>query len=190
MTTLQTFLASIEPLPDALAARLLDIVREKTLVRREHLIRAGKICRNIYFIRAGLLRCYYFNGSKEVSSWFLKEGDVCIDVESFFEQRVGDENIQALEDSVVEYISHEQLESLYRDFPSFNRWGRLLTQKYYLLCYRRMKGLWMENATEKYKWIQQHDPDILQRVQGKYLASHLGITNVMLSRLRNERRGS
>jgi CRP-like cAMP-binding protein len=190
MTTLQAFLASIEPLPDGLAARLQDIVREKTLVRREHLIRAGKICRNIYFIREGLLRCYYFNGSKEVSSWFLKEGDICIDVESFFEQRFGDENIQALEDSVLEYISHEQLESIYRDFPGFNRLGRLLTQKYYLLYYRRMKGLWMENATEKYKWIQQHDPDILQRVQGKFLASHLGITNVMLSRIRNERRDS
>jgi CRP-like cAMP-binding protein len=187
MTTLQTFLASIEPLPDGLAARLQDIVREKTLARREHLIRAGKICRNIYFIREGLLRCYYFNGSKEVSSGFLKEEDICIDVESFFEQRFGDENIQALEDSVIEYISHEQLESIYRDFPSFNRWGRLLTQKYYLLCYRRMKSLWMKSCADRYQWFRKNCPDLFLRVPAKYLSSFIGMTETMISRLKEKK---
>jgi CRP-like cAMP-binding protein len=187
MTELLAYLNSIYPLPDGLVERLQGIIKEKRLNRKDYLLKAGKVCQNIYFIRRGLLRCYYFKETKEISAWFMKEGDICIAVESFFEQRYSNENIQALEDSVVEYISHRELQDIYHDFPAFNFIGRVLTEKYYLLEYRKVLAMWMQRAQDRYKWFQNNFPDLTQRVPAKYLASYIGMTQTMLSRLKGKR---
>jgi CRP/FNR family transcriptional regulator, anaerobic regulatory protein len=64
---------------------------------------------DIWFIEKGMLRCFYMLEDKEVSSWFMKEGDVTVSVESFFRQTISYESIQALEDSTVHYITFHTL---------------------------------------------------------------------------------
>src|SRR5882757_6572563 len=114
MISLFKYLRSIYPLSEALRDHLEDIVKEKRLAKKDYLLKAGQTCTNIYFIERGLLRSYYFKGGKEISACFMKEGDICIAVESFFTQRHGQENIQALEDCVVHYISYDELQRIYR----------------------------------------------------------------------------
>jgi CRP-like cAMP-binding protein len=38
-------------------------------------------------------------------------------------------------------------------------------------------------ANDRYEWLAQEQPELLQRVPQKHLASYLGITPVSLSRL-------
>ena len=187
MITLLRYLRSIHPLSEALRDHLEDIVKEKKLARKDYLLKAGQICSNIYFIEKGLLRSYYFKGEKEISSWFMKEGDICIAVESFFTQQYGQENIQALEDCVVHYISYEDLQRIYRDFGEFNIIGRILVERCYLLTVQRITAMWMQRAHDRYDWLANQFPDLLQRVPAKYLASYLGITEVMLSNIKSGR---
>jgi len=61
-------------------------LESKMLKKKEMLLEKGRICKNIFFIEKGLIRCFYLLNEKEVSSWFMKEGDVIISVESFFKQ--------------------------------------------------------------------------------------------------------
>jgi CRP/FNR family transcriptional regulator, anaerobic regulatory protein len=153
------------------------------------ILKAGHICQHIYFIERGLLRCFYLNNDQEVCSWFMKEGDVIASVESFFEQKESYEYIQALEDSTLHYISFRDLDFIYKNFSEFNYIGRELVQKYYKLSEQRLYSLRMQRGLERFESLRQNDPDLVQRVEQKYLASYLGITEQYLSMLKGMKSG-
>lgn len=157
------------------------------LPKKDYLLRAGHVSRNICFIAKGLLRCFYFKDGEEVSSWFMKEGDVIISVESFFTQKESYESIQALEDSLLYYITYDELQHLYRHFPEFNFIGRVLVERYYTLSEQRLFSLRMQRSQERYEYLLQHHPELVLRVPMKNLASYLGITEETLSRIRSKK---
>jgi len=187
MTGLFSYLHSISPLSETLRQHLQQIVKRKELARKEHLLQAGQVCKSIWFIERGLLRCYTARESGEVCSWFMKEGDVCMSVESFFLQQSSLENIQAMENTELYSIEFEELQQIYREFPAFNITGRVLLEKYYLLSEQRLTAMRSRRAPERYRWLGEHSPELLQRVPAKYLASYLGITEVMLSNIKGRR---
>src|SRR6202035_3567234 len=116
MDKLLAFLDSIYPLPPELREQLIRLLKTRAFARKEFLLKAGHISRNIYFIEKGLVRCFYLLGNRDISAWFMKEGDVVVSVNSFFGQVQSSESIQALEDTTVHYISYEELEALYERF--------------------------------------------------------------------------
>ena len=186
MQELLLHLNSIHPLSSELKEHLSQILSLKQLAKKEYLLKAGHVCRSICFIRQGLLKCFYQKDQHEVCSWFMKEGDVIISVESFFSQTSSYESIQAIEDTELYCINHEQLEYLYRTFPEFNFIGRVLLQKYYTLSEQRLYSLRMQKSQERYEYLLEHHPELVLRVPSKYLASYLGITEVTMSKVRSK----
>jgi CRP-like cAMP-binding protein len=139
------------------------------------------------FIKKGLLRAFYVKGENEVSSWFMKEGDICVSIESFYGQRPGYEYIQAIEDTQLYYLYYAELELIYQKFPEFNVIGRILTIKYLTLWSEQLYAIRMQNAKERYEWLLQFHPELIQRVPQKFIASYLDITPETLSKIRSER---
>jgi CRP-like cAMP-binding protein len=117
----------------------------------------------------------------------MKEGDVCISVESWFRRMESRENIQALERTEVYYISWRQLQDIYERYPAFNFTGRLLTEKYYLQSEQRLAAMRLRRSHERYQWLMESSPELLLRVPAKHLASYLGMSEVMLSNIRSRR---
>ncbi|MDP4265053.1 MAG: cyclic nucleotide-binding domain-containing protein [Bacteroidota bacterium] len=181
MEELLAFLNSVFPLSDALTEHLSLTVKVRELRKKEILLRAGHICRDIHFIARGLLRCYYEKGEQEVCSWFMKEGDVIVSIESFFERKVSYESIQALEDCVLFYINYDELYHIYQTYPEFNWISRELTQHYYILWAKQLYGLRMQSAQERYDWLLANFPELALRVPAKYVASWLGINEAHFS---------
>ncbi len=186
MERLFAHLSSIHPLSQALQEQLLVLLKEKEIEKKSFLLKSGHICRSIYFIDKGLFRCFYMKDEKEVCSWFMKEGDVIISVQSFFQQVTSIETIEALEDGVVYYVTYEELQYLYKTFPEFNYVGRVLTEQYYILCEQRLYSIRMQRAAERYQYLLDHFPELILRVPSKYIASYLSITEETLSRIRNK----
>jgi CRP-like cAMP-binding protein len=186
MPELLGFLTSINPLSNELTARLQEIIKEKEFTRKSFLLKAGRICNNLYFVKKGLFRASYRNESRDISFSFMKEGTICVDLESYTRQTYSEMNIQALEDSLVQYLSREHLEKLYHDFPIFNRIGRILAEKCLLFERGRIKGMWMQKAQDRYDWFRKNFPELVARVPGKYLASYIGMTEEMLSRIKQK----
>lgn len=184
METLLRNLQAIHPLSNALLEYLQKHLRCLQIGKRHYLLKAGHVCRNIYFIEKGLFRCFYLKEEAEVSSWFMKEGDVIASVLSFFNQTPSYESIQAIEDSIVHYIEHRELEYIYRTFPEFNYVGRVLVQKYYMLSEQRLYSLRMQRAQERYDYLLEYHSELVLRVPAKYLASYLGITEVTMSKIK------
>jgi CRP-like cAMP-binding protein len=186
MEQLLKFLNSVYPLSNDLVNYLMQNLQGEVFKKKKMLLEKGRVCRNIFFIEKGLIRCFYLLNEKEVSSWFMKEGDVIISVESFFKQVPSYESIQALEDCSVYYINYDQLMYAYMNFVEFNFVGRMLTEKYYTLCEQRLYSLRMHKAAERYNDLMQNDPEIIRRVPSKYIASYLGISLETLSRVKSK----
>lgn len=177
----------IHPMSQGLMDCLKTTLKEKTIVKRDYLLKAGRVAGNIYFISTGLLRCYYMKEDVPVSTWFMKEDDICISVESFFQQKPSHDFIQALEHTVMYYISYDELQHIYLSFPEFNFISRVITEKYYRLSEERLFMLRMQSGKERYENLLNHYPDLVRRVPQKYLASYLDLTEVSLSKIRGRK---
>jgi len=186
MEELLSFLHGIHPLTAGLRRHLKNILREQTVRRKEIILKSGTVSRRIYFIKTGLFQCYYHSGTKQVCSWFMQEGDVILSVVSFFSQTLSYESIQALEDSVVYSISYDELQHIYKKYPSFNFNGRVLTERYYQRSEERQYTIKRKTTKERYQHFFKHHEDLLQRIPRSSLASYLGMRPETLSRVRND----
>ncbi|MES2328575.1 MAG: Crp/Fnr family transcriptional regulator [Bacteroidota bacterium] len=184
-------LESIAPLPEGVEAFLQKRLTVRSFAAKEYLLHAGDNSDRLSFVASGLVRIFSDTPSKlgasdkEVCNWFLMEGDVAISVESFFEQTVSEEYIQALEPTVTVSLSRDELADVYKRFPTFNYHGRILTQRYYVQAVRQLKALRYKRADDSYKYLAEQFPKILQRVPSRYLASYLGVNETYLSTLRS-----
>jgi CRP-like cAMP-binding protein len=176
MEPLFQLLNSIKQLSPELVDYLNQHLQTKEVKAKDLLLKSGQICRNICFVEKGLFRCYYEKDGKEVCTWFMKEFDVIVSVTSFFTQEQSYENIQALEDSVVHYISRDELYSAYEKFPEFNYVGRELLTKYYLLSEERLVCIRNSTGIQKVAFLYKHYADLVERVEQQYLASYLDMT--------------
>jgi CRP-like cAMP-binding protein len=183
MSDLLVFLSSIHPLPEDLVDRLRSIIGEQSFSRKAYLVRAGQLSQNVFFVNRGLLRSFYSKGEKEISSGFIREDELCLPIEHLFHHPYGMETIQALEDTKTQVIPFKQWLAAYADFPVFRTIGLRLMEKYIQTHYLRFRATWMQPAGDRYRWLQDSLPDLAERVQAKFLAPLLGMSNVMYSRL-------
>ena len=187
MKELLSLLNNIHPLSQELHQYLSQHLKTTTIDKKQFLLQAGQINRHIYFIKKGLLRCYYIHDQQEVCSKFLKEGDIIVSANSFFLQKESYESIQAIEDSVLWHICYDELQYIYRNFPEFNIIARVLSIKSYLLSEQRLNFIRMKQAAGRYTSMLEHFPDLVLRVPSKYLASYLSISVETLSRIRGKK---
>lgn len=188
MKELLLLLNNIHPLSPSLQQYLNDKLKSRTVHKKEYILEAGHVSRHIYFIRKGLLRCYYMEGGQEVCSKFLKEGDIVVSASSFFLQRESVEYIQALEEAILWYLCFDELQYVYKHFPEFNTISRVITTKSYLLSEQRLTFIRMKSAADRYSLLIRNFPELILRVQAKYIASYLGISVETLSRIRSRRK--
>lgn len=187
MNELLDYLETIQPLSPGLRQHLFNILQLKVVNKKDFLLKTGQVSNKIYFIEKGIVRCFYMKYEKEISSWFMKEGDVIISVESFFTQKPSYESIQALEDCVLHSIRYDELQYIFHHFPEFNYIARLLTEKYYTMSEQRLYSMRMERAFERYNHLLSEHAELVQRVPSTFIASYLGITLETLSRIKHVR---
>lgn len=190
MEHLLSILEGIAPMSQELKNHLSTVVRFKTFSKNEYLLKSGQQGNAIMFLEKGLVRCYYekLEGDKkrEISRWFLKEGDVIVSLSSFYRDKPSIEFIQALEETSVIFISKNELEFIYKNFPEFNLHGRSLSTMYQLLWDDILYGHVMQNAEERYSWLLENHSNLALRVPGKHLASFLGMDEATFSKTKKK----
>lgn len=184
MKEVLTVLHNLHPLSNELKDYLSQHLSTAAIKKGAFLLKPGQVCKHVWFIRSGLLRCYHILEDQQVSSKFMKEGDIIVSASSFFLRRESDEYIQALEDAIVSSITWSELEYIYNHFPEFNIIARMLTTKSYLLSEQRAAFLRLPKATDRYKAMMQQHPDLLMRVPSRYISSYLNISEGTISRIR------
>jgi CRP-like cAMP-binding protein len=172
------------PLSAECLAHLRKIIKRTSLKQEELLLKAGQVCKNIYFIEKGLLRCFYMLRKMDVSDWFFGEMETVVSIDSFYDQKSSGDYIQAVEDCELLYITYDELMYMYRTFVEFNVVGRVLTIKYLQEWHRQARNIRMLTAAERYQYLMKTRPDLIRRVLVKHLASYLDMSKETLSRIR------
>ncbi len=161
---------------------------EKQFKKGSVIWRQGNRCRNLYIVKKGLLRVYYYNNEgKEITHWFAAESTALTDLGSFFQGSLSEYNMETLEDSLVYTITLTKLNTLFDEYHEIERFGRLFTMEMMIQITEKVKDLQFRTAQERYNILLEKHPAIIQRAPLGKIASYLGITQQSLSRIRAQR---
>jgi CRP-like cAMP-binding protein len=178
------FLNEIHPLKGDTQKSINSFLKPIKIPKKDFILREGDTCNKVIFITKGLARAYYVDDGKDITTWFMKEGNVIFSIISFLTQTKGEEFIQAEEDLEGFYITYEELQLLYKKHMEFNIIGRILVELYYMLSERRNTCIRMRTSKERYEYLLKYHSDLLLRAPRAHLATFVGVTPETLSRLK------
>jgi CRP-like cAMP-binding protein len=146
----------------------------------------NSVCRQVGFILKGLFRVYYVDPGteQEHNLYFIPEHMFLTSLKGLLTQTTCPYLIEALEDAELLVIDREHLQQLYLRSHSWERFGRLLAEQYFLFNQMRSESLLTQTAEERYVDLIENQPDMLNRVSLGHIASYLGIKGPSLSRIR------
>ena len=150
----------------------------------EHLTNEGQVENYVYFILQGGVRNYWVQDGEELCIDFFFEGSFTNSFMSFLLREKSVVSVQALSDTKVERVHVNHIQQLYKDSLNFNKLGRLIAESLYIRRTKRELSLITHSARERYDFLLADNPEFVQRVPLKYLATFLGINPETLSRIR------
>ena len=110
-----------------------------------------------------------------------------ISFESFNNQVPSKENITALVDSEISTITYEKQKELYRLVPAWQNICKDLADFKSREMISRSVQFQTLSASERYDLFCKENPEIVQKVALKHIASYLGIDIATLSRIRKKK---
>lgn len=172
-------------LDDDEATLLTSLLTVQEVKKKEHLLKAGEICNDNYFIVSGCFRLYIINqkGVEQViqfgiENWWITE------YVSLKSGKASGFYIQAVENAAVIVLNKKVQEELFEKIPQLERYFRIVLEKAYASQLMRINYIFNLSGEEQYRHFNRNFPEFVQRVPQYMLASYLGITPEFLSKLR------
>jgi CRP-like cAMP-binding protein len=162
-------------------------IKIKKVQKKNVYIHAGNHCTEIGLLMTGSMRQYHLLPDGERTTFFFFEGDFACDYQSIITNQPATITIEALEDCEVLYFHRDVLLRLYRLYPTYETFGRLIAESVYLCAMERLNTFILNSPEERYRHFlnSAESEQILTRIPQHYIASYLGITPVSLSRIRS-----
>lgn len=163
-------------------------VNQVSLKKKEYLMQAGQVCRNLYFVEKGCLRMFFINDkSVEQITQFALDGWWLADYFSFLDNKSSEYYIQAIEKSEVLAIDATVFEQLLAEVPRMERYFRIIMQRAVAAAQVRTKLMFEMTKEEFYQHFATSFPEFVQRVPQYMVASYLGLTPEYVSELRKKK---
>lgn len=175
------------PLKNEEKQLVIELFKPKLYRKRQYVLLEGVVCNQFNFVVRGCLRMYKIDdkGNTHILQ-FASENWWLSDIGSFHDCKPSDLNIDALEDTMVLQISHENLLLLYKQAPKFDRIFRVLIENSFVSLQKRLLQNISSTAEERYLTFLENYSHLSNRLPQTQIASFLGITPEFLSRLRNK----
>lgn len=186
MSTFLDYIGRYTSLSTALAQDLQGSLEVNAYAKGHILLNEGRVCHRLYFLENGTARTFYYRDGKDITSWIYPEQLPFTAWSSFLSGEPSFEYIEILEDATVHSITSNQLESLYDNYPSLERFGRRLVEEQLHFLDQFYKGYLFMTAREKYDLLHSIFPDVTLRVNLGHIASFLGVSQETLSRIRRQ----
>jgi CRP-like cAMP-binding protein len=159
----------------------------KKLRKRQFLLQEGDTWQNNAFVCKGCVRTYRIDskGLEHILN-FAIEGWWTGDREALLTGNPAKSTIDVLEDSVILLINKENFEMLCHKIPAFNELVNTILERSFVASQNRIHANISFTAEEKYVNFIKTYPTIYNRVPQHMIASFLGLTPEMLSRVRSK----
>jgi len=155
--------------------------------KKESLLENADVCRSNYFVVKGCLRMFFVNEKGvEQTTQFAIENWWLADYMSFQTQSSSEFCIQAVEKSDLMMIDFHDQERLMSEFPTMERYFRIISQKANAASQRRIKFMYDYSKEDQYRHFNNSFPEFTQRIPQYLLASYLNFTPEYLSEIRKK----
>lgn len=152
--------------------------------KKKFILKPGAFARNFYFVVKGVIHGFIKEGTKQITTWIHEENEIVGSIRTLGTNKPCEEYLQALEDSELIVIPIAMTEEVFENFPETNKIARRLWEYNYRGAEERAYLGRITSAEKKYKKFMERQPNLINRVSLKYIASYLGMTVETLCRVR------
>ena len=171
-------------MPDASLDKLQPCLTQVSYPKGFRVLKCGKVEKDIFFIKQGIVRAYTPVDGNEITFWVGKEGATLVSMKGYVNDEPGYETMELLEDSVLYVLKRKKLKELFSEDLHIANWGRRYAAMELLATEERLISMLSAIASERYKELLAKEPDLLQRLPLGSIATYLGVTQASLSRIR------
>ena len=164
---------------------LLPVCKVRRFGKKEVLTKAGEVENHFNFIVKGLARKYYRKNHHEINTQISFEGQMLLSQESFHSRLPSEYFIEAIEPTTVVSITYDDTEKLFASSQRMERLGRLIVTYSMVIKDRWQILLVKMTPRERFLNFVTKNPELMQRVPQKFLASYLNIKPETFSRFKH-----
>ena len=154
------------------------------LAKGTFFLKAGEVNKHVGFLEKGLVRYFVYKNDEESTFEFTKEGEFIADYQSFNNNTVSVQNIQAIEDCELLIINYPDVQTIFNTTNNGNLIGRHIIEHRFDVMVSHLLALYMQNHEERYKSFVSQYSDLIQRIPQYLIASYVGVQPQSLSRIR------
>ncbi len=177
-------LETLHTIPDSDWEVMEALFHKKNYAKNEHILTVGEIENYLYFIERGILRSYVNRKDSEVTLEFSFQETLFSSYDSFLLRAPSLINVQAITAASLWRINYDDLQKIYSETQSGNLIGRMAAEMLSIEKSNRELDLLTKPAEQRYLELFENQPQLVQRIPLKYIASYIGITPQALSRIR------
>lgn len=164
---------------------LIPVIRIRKFGKKELMTKAGEVENYFNFILKGLARKYYKKGHHEINTQISYEGHLLLSQESFHSRQPSEYFVETIEPTHVVSITHDDLERVYAQSHRMEHLARLLITYAMVIKDRWQMQLVKMTPRERFLHFVMKNPELMQRVPQKFLASYLNIKPETFSRFKH-----
>ncbi len=157
--------------------------------KKDYFVRQNEPCKYVGFVQSGIFRYTRINndGNEPIVGYSFTDNFVC-DYPSLIKNSGALTNIQAVTDCSVYILSMKELNDFWETSMATQRFGRLVAEEIFVETYGRLLGFYCDTPEQRYIALLERNPDLLQYITLKEIASFLGVTPETVSHIRRKLR--
>jgi CRP-like cAMP-binding protein len=153
--------------------------------KRQVITPPGEIENYFNFIGKGLVRKYFLKEKEEINTQISTEGQIILSHESYHSRFPSEYVVEAIEPTTLVSISYDDMEKIFSSSARMERLGRLIVTFAMIIKDRWQMNMIKLTPRERFLNFVQKNPELLQRVPQKFLASFLNIQPETFSRFKH-----
>ncbi|MBI5371747.1 MAG: Crp/Fnr family transcriptional regulator [Sphingobacteriales bacterium] len=169
---------------------LLPYCKVRRFGKKEVITRAGEVENHFNFIVKGLARKYYRKGHQEINTQISLQGQMLLCQESFHSRLPSEYTVETIEPTTLVSITYDDAEKMFASSQRMEHLGRVIVTYSMVLKDKWQMQLVKMTPRERFISFVTKNPELMQRVPQKYLASFLNIKPETFSRFKHLLRNS
>ena len=164
---------------------LVPVIKERKFDKKQMLTKVGEVENHFNFILKGLVRKYYKKGKEEINTQISFEGHIIHSQESFHSRTPSEYFVETIEPSTIVSITYDDLEGVFARSKKMEHMGRMVITYTMVIKDRWHMQLVQMTPRERFLNFVTKNPELMQRVPQKFLASYLNIKPETFSRFKH-----
>lgn len=152
--------------------------------KKHLLLKTGQTEDYLSFVETGIIRYYIPKLENDLTFTFVFDNNFVSGYDSFLTRKPSTFHIETLSKTILWRLKHSDLQAVYQETAIGNLIGRKASEDLYIKKSKRELSLLNETAEQRYRNLFTEQPQLIQHIPLKYIASYIGVTPQALSRIR------